>query len=74
MTTKPDESTPRLVRCPRCRKSTRYDPENAFRPFCSAVCKDLDIIAWAEQGYRIPGKPVAQGSAGGAEGHEDEED
>lgn len=48
----------RVVRCPRCRKSTRYDPKNEFRPFCSARCKNEDIVAWAYEGYKIPGPPA----------------
>jgi endogenous inhibitor of DNA gyrase (YacG/DUF329 family) len=43
-----------IVRCPTCKKSTRYDETNAFRPFCSAICKDHDIIAWAEEKFRVP--------------------
>jgi endogenous inhibitor of DNA gyrase (YacG/DUF329 family) len=68
---KPKGPTARVVRCPRCRKSTRYDPTNEFRPFCSALCKNEDIIAWAEQGYCIPGPsalPTLQG------GDDDEHD
>lgn len=52
----------RLVRCPKCRKSTRYDPKNEFRPFCSARCKNEDIVAWAYGGYAIPG-PAADPEA-----------
>jgi endogenous inhibitor of DNA gyrase (YacG/DUF329 family) len=48
-----------IVPCPRCRKSTRYDPKNPFRPFCSALCKNEDIIAWAQEDYRIAGKPAS---------------
>jgi endogenous inhibitor of DNA gyrase (YacG/DUF329 family) len=75
-TTKAPSGRPiRLVSCPRCRKSTRYDPANPFRPFCSALCKDEDIISWAEHGYRIPGQP-ALGDDGteiaGADAEEDE--
>lgn len=43
-----------IVSCPTCKKSTRYDVSNAFRPFCSARCKDHDIIAWAEEKFRVP--------------------
>ena len=50
--------TYRVVRCPRCRKSARFDATNPFRPFCSALCKNEDIISWAEQSYRIAGEPV----------------
>ncbi len=52
--TTPEAKPTRVVRCPKCRKSTRYDPANPFRPFCSALCKNEDIIAWAEGSYGIP--------------------
>jgi endogenous inhibitor of DNA gyrase (YacG/DUF329 family) len=48
----------RLVSCPRCRCSTRYDETNEFRPFCSLRCKNDDIIAWAHESYKVPGPPV----------------
>ena len=50
--------TARLVRCPNCRKSVVYDTANPCRPFCSAFCKDQDIIAWAEGDYKVPGPPA----------------
>ena len=69
-----DKIETRLVPCPRCRKSTRYDVKNAYRPFCSAVCKDEDIIAWAEEGYKIPGKPAQPtGMLDGDDGEGDED-
>lgn len=46
--------TTRIIRCPRCSKSARYDITNKFRPFCTARCKDEDIVDWAEQRYGIP--------------------
>jgi endogenous inhibitor of DNA gyrase (YacG/DUF329 family) len=49
----------RVIRCPRCRKSARFDASNEFRPFCSALCKNEDIIGWAEQSYRLPGPPLS---------------
>ena len=68
---KPKGPTGRVVRCPRCRKSTRYDATNEFRPFCSALCKNEDIIAWAEQSYNIPG-PSAQPTLLEGDGEEDD--
>ncbi len=41
-------------RCPSCKKPT--EPE--FAPFCSAGCKDRDLLQWLGEGYRLPG-PVA---------------
>jgi len=28
---------------------------DAFKPFCSAGCKDRDLLQWLGDGYRIPG-------------------
>jgi endogenous inhibitor of DNA gyrase (YacG/DUF329 family) len=50
----------RLIACPRCRKSVRYDVRNPFRPFCSAVCKNEDIVSWAEASYRIAGEAAEE--------------
>jgi endogenous inhibitor of DNA gyrase (YacG/DUF329 family) len=52
----PEEKLPK-VRCPHCGKqSDWYD--NPFRPFCSERCKLIDLGAWADDRYRIPGEPV----------------
>ena len=32
-----------------------YKTDNASRPFCSERCKLLDLGAWAEERYSIPG-------------------
>ncbi len=49
----------RRVRCPTCRRPTALDA-NPYRPFCSERCKLLDLAAWADERYRIPGEPVPQ--------------
>ena len=36
--------------CPLCRRPTAA----AFRPFCSARCKDEDMRRWLTGEYRIP--------------------
>lgn len=41
-------------KCPVCNKAGKAD----FHPFCSAGCKDRDLLQWLGDGYRIPG-PVA---------------
>lgn len=56
--TDPKVTATRLMRCPRCRKTERYDTANPFRPFCSAVCKNEDIIGWAQGDFRVPGEVV----------------
>lgn len=40
---------------PGLRKQVRWVPENTFRPFCSARCKQMDLGAWAAERYRIGG-------------------
>ena len=47
-------STVRIIRCPRCSRSTRYDSANLNRPFCSARCKNEDVIDWAEERFVVP--------------------
>jgi endogenous inhibitor of DNA gyrase (YacG/DUF329 family) len=32
--------------------------KNSHRPFCSERCRVLDLAAWADERYRIPGEPV----------------
>jgi endogenous inhibitor of DNA gyrase (YacG/DUF329 family) len=41
-------------RCPICKAPT----EMAFRPFCSARCRDVDLSRWLRGGYAIPGGQV----------------
>ena len=38
-------------RCPICKAPT----EMAYRPFCSARCRDVDLSRWLKGGYAIPG-------------------
>lgn len=47
----------RQVRCPTCRREAPWEG-NRFRPFCSDRCRLLDLAAWADERYRIPGEPV----------------
>jgi endogenous inhibitor of DNA gyrase (YacG/DUF329 family) len=49
----------RLVKCPTCRTATPWQ-ENPYRPFCSARCRLIDLGAWVEESYRIPGEPIAE--------------
>jgi endogenous inhibitor of DNA gyrase (YacG/DUF329 family) len=44
----------RLVKCPTCRKQSKFTPGNPYRPFCSERCKMIDLGAWAEEKYAIP--------------------
>ena len=52
-------SNPRAERpsaCPICRKPAVA----AHAPFCSATCRDRDLIAWLDEGYILPGRPAAE--------------
>ncbi|WP_461454690.1 DNA gyrase inhibitor YacG [Parasphingorhabdus sp.] len=42
-------------KCPVCRKPKSAD----FAPFCSAGCKDRDLLQWLGEGYKVPGPPVS---------------
>lgn len=42
------------ISCPLCKKPK----SDEFAPFCSAGCKDRDLLQWLDEGYRVPG-PVA---------------
>ncbi|MFM7632870.1 MAG: DNA gyrase inhibitor YacG [Betaproteobacteria bacterium] len=44
-----------VVDCPTCSAKVEWREENAYRPFCSARCKHIDLGAWAEEKYKIPG-------------------
>jgi len=43
------------VNCPTCVAKVVWREENKFRPFCSERCKQIDLGAWAEEKYVIPG-------------------
>jgi len=43
-----------IVKCPVCNKNVEWTEENAFRPFCSLRCKQVDLGAWADEKYRVP--------------------
>ena len=62
----------RTVRCPRCGGPSLYAPDNAYRPFCSARCKDTDFGAWASEAYRIAAPPAPPGDGDGDGGHDED--
>lgn len=43
----------RWVDCPTCGGPSRYTPDNAYRPFCCARCKQADLGAWASEQYAV---------------------
>lgn len=48
------EPSPKIVVCPQCGGDSVYAPQNAYRPFCSERCKQLDLGAWASESFRMP--------------------
>lgn len=44
----------RIVVCPSCGGDSLYSPANAYRPFCSERCKQVDLGAWASEDFRMP--------------------
>jgi endogenous inhibitor of DNA gyrase (YacG/DUF329 family) len=43
-------------KCPICGK-----PQvEAFRPFCSKHCADIDLGRWLDGRYAVPGEPLAK--------------
>ncbi len=43
-----------IVKCPQCKAEVTWD-NNPHRPFCSERCQLIDLGAWADERYRIPG-------------------
>jgi len=53
----PDDSRARPARspaCPICGKATA----EAWRPFCSKRCADVDLGRWLRGSYAVPGEPA----------------
>ncbi|MBA3772934.1 MAG: DNA gyrase inhibitor YacG [Ramlibacter sp.] len=50
----------RVVRCPACGGDSIYAPSNPFRPFCGERCKNMDLGAWASEGFRVPAEEPPQ--------------
>lgn len=48
---------PLVVRCPQCKAEVRWEG-NPHRPFCSERCQLIDLGAWTEERYRIPGRKL----------------
>jgi uncharacterized protein len=55
MTTPPPART---VSCPTCKGPSRYAPDNAYRPFCSERCQNVDFGAWASERFRVEADPA----------------
>lgn len=58
--------------CPLCSRSEATE----FAPFCSAGCKDRDLLQWLGEGYKVPGPAVSPDQLadhfGNESGHESE--
>jgi endogenous inhibitor of DNA gyrase (YacG/DUF329 family) len=48
---------PLRVTCPTCHKETVWE-NNPHRPFCSERCRLIDLGAWTDGRYRIPGETI----------------
>lgn len=44
-----------IVDCPTCSQKVEWTASSKYRPFCSERCKQIDLGAWAEEKYVIPG-------------------
>lgn len=54
---------PRTSKCPLCGQPT----VQAYRPFCSKRCADIDLGRWLEGEYAVPGEPGDPGETSGGE-------
>lgn len=57
----PTSPAARTVACPTCGGASLFAPSNTYRPFCSERCKNVDLGAWATEGYRVPAAPPPEG-------------
>ena len=57
---KPASANVKLVACPTCGGDSVYASSNAFRPFCSERCKNIDLGAWASESFRLPAKNLPE--------------
>jgi endogenous inhibitor of DNA gyrase (YacG/DUF329 family) len=60
----------RVVACPRCGTEVDWQT-NPHRPFCSKRCRLVDLGAWLDEKYTIPG-PLVDESAADDEPRRDE--
>ena len=52
------EAAVRGPRCPTCGRAVEWQ-ENRVRPFCSVTCTLVDLGAWLDGRYAIPGEAAA---------------
>jgi len=54
-------------KCPICGKPRAEQ----HTPFCSARCRDRDLLKWLDDGYALPGPPVSPENLPPVGSHED---
>lgn len=59
------------INCPTCGKANTWTTENTAKPFCSERCKLIDLGAWADEKFKVPGEPANPSEL--PDGSEDEE-
>ncbi len=47
------------MKCPTCGKPAEWQ-DNPYRPFCSERCQLVDLSAWVNEEYRVPGADVPE--------------
>jgi uncharacterized protein len=45
------------MKCPTCDKPIEWQ-NNPYRPFCSERCRLIDLGAWVNEEYTVPGEQV----------------
>ena len=53
-----EQKKPAMVNCPTCDKPVEWSDASEWKPFCSERCKLIDLGAWADESYSIPGETV----------------
>ena len=53
---------PRAPRCPTCGAPVAWR-DNTHRPFCSLVCRLIDLGAWLDERYRVEGERMSSETA-----------
>lgn len=53
--------TMRRIHCPRCGETCEWTG-NPHRPFCSLECRLIDLGAWLDERYRVPGAELSTDS------------
>lgn len=51
------DAAARQPRCPHCGSAVAW-AGNPHRPFCSLVCRLIDLGVWLDERYRVPGPEI----------------